>query len=123
MDNDLTFVANPWPGWDNPCHACGAGCRAIDRFCSQCGAADPLGRFAAASDPSMLDPELTAPTVVAGDADEMRSDATMLGALPVTAAGSHPPSTAHPSGGAARSRRHLEAVAALERMLVPGGVF
>jgi serine/threonine protein kinase len=126
MDNDLTYVANPWPGWDNPCHACGAGCRAIDRYCSQCGVADPLGRFAAAfattADPSALDLELTAPTVVAGDVDEMRSDATMLGALPVTAAGSHPPRTAHPSGGG-RSRRHLEAVAALERMLVPGGVF
>jgi serine/threonine protein kinase len=104
MDNDLTYVANQWPGWDIPCHACGAGCRAVDRFCSQCGIADPTGRFASASDPSLLDPDLTAPTLIAGDADEMRSDA-------------------HPSGSGGRSRRHLEAVATLERMLVPGGTF
>ncbi|HEX3110892.1 MAG TPA: serine/threonine-protein kinase [Thermoanaerobaculia bacterium] len=123
MDNDLTYVANPWPGWDIPCHACGAGCRAVDRFCSQCGVADPTGRFANASDPSALDLELTAPTHIAGDADEMRSDATMLGAPAPTAEGSHPPSTAHPSGSGGRSRRHLEAVATLERILVPGGVF
>jgi serine/threonine protein kinase len=123
MDNDLTFVANPWPGWDIPCHACGVGCRAVDRFCSQCGIADPTGRFANASDPSLADAELTAPTLIAGDADEMRSDATMLGASPPTAEGSHPPSTARPSGSGGRSRRHLEAVAMLERMLVPGGVF
>ncbi|HEY2091863.1 MAG TPA: serine/threonine-protein kinase [Thermoanaerobaculia bacterium] len=122
MDNDLTFVANPWPGWDIPCHACGSGCRVVDRFCSQCGVTDPTGRFANASDPSLLDLELTAPTLVAGDADEMRSDATMLGPPPQTAEGSAP-STAHPSGGAGRSRRHLEAVATLERILVPGGVF
>jgi serine/threonine protein kinase len=120
MDNDLTYVANPWPGWDIPCHACGAGCRAIDRFCSQCGAADPTGRFANASDPSLLDLELTAPTLIAGDADEMRSDATMLGASPPSGEGSHPQSTAHPSG---RTKRHLESVAILERILVPGGVF
>ncbi|HEX7191598.1 MAG TPA: serine/threonine-protein kinase [Thermoanaerobaculia bacterium] len=117
MDNDLTFVANPWPGWDIPCHACGSGCRAVDRFCSQCGIPDPTGRFANASDPSLLDLELTAPTLVAGDADEMRSDATMLGASPSTAEGSHP------SGSGGRSRRHIEAVATLERILVPGGVF
>ncbi len=121
MDNDLTYVANPWPGWDIPCHACGAGCRAVDRFCSQCGVADPTGRFANASDPSMLDLELTAPTLIAGDADEMRSDATMLGAPQPAAEGSHPPSTAHPSGN--RSKRHLEGIATLERILVPGGVF
>ena len=35
MDSDLP--AEPWPGWDLACVACGAGCRAIDRFCSQCG--------------------------------------------------------------------------------------
>ena len=123
MDNDLTYVANPWPGWDIPCHACGSGCRAVDRFCSQCGIADPTGRFANASDPSMVDLELTAPTLIAGDADEMRSDATMLGAPAPTAEGSHPPSTAHPSGGGGRSKRHLEGIATLERILVPGGVF
>lgn len=122
MDNDLTYVANPWPGWDIPCHACGAGCRAVDRFCSQCGVADPTGRLAAGSNPSLLDLELTAPTIVAGDADEMRSDATMLGAPPPTE-GSHPPSTVRPSGGAGRTKRHLESVATLERILVPGGVF
>src|ERR1051326_8363693 len=114
MDNDLTYVANPWPGWDIPCHACGAGCRAVDRFCSQCGVADPTGRFANGSDPSRAALELTAPTLIAGDADEMRSDATMLGAPPPTAEGSHP------SG---RTKRHTEAIATLERILVPGGVF
>ena len=43
MGSDLTYYANAWPGYDNPCVACGAGCRAIDRYCSQCGKADPLG--------------------------------------------------------------------------------
>jgi serine/threonine protein kinase len=123
MDNDLTFVANPWPGWDIPCHACGSGCRAIDRFCSQCGADDPTGRFAKESEPPMGDLELTAPTLIAGDADEMRSDATMLGVPPLAAGSSYPPETAHPSGSGGRSKRHLEGIATLERILVPGGIF
>src|SRR5205823_3618498 len=58
MGSDLTYHANAWPGYDNPCVACGAGCRAIDRFCSQCGQPDPLGPR---EEPSYDDDELARP--------------------------------------------------------------
>jgi serine/threonine protein kinase len=48
-----------WPGYDLTCLTCGAGCRSIDRFCSQCGRPDPSGHD---------DPMLSEPTfVVSGE--------------------------------------------------------
>src|SRR5437867_2888593 len=39
MDN-----SNGEQAYDLNCISCGAACRAIDRFCSQCGRPDPTGR-------------------------------------------------------------------------------
>jgi serine/threonine protein kinase len=120
MGSDLTYYANAWPGYDNPCVACGAGCRAIDRFCSQCGKEDPLGPRD--DPPYLFDDELaTSDTVIAGDADELRPDATM-----VSTAETDPDASATAISGpptARRSRRAGEAAATLERMLIPGNVF
>ena len=115
MGSDLTYHANAWPGYDNPCVACGAGCRAIDRFCSQCGQPDPLGPR---EEPSYDDDELArSPTVVAMDADELRPDATNLQLEQAATAISGPQTTTRARG------RNTEAALALERMLIPGNVF
>jgi serine/threonine protein kinase len=126
MDNDLTFVANPSPGREIPCNACGAGCRPIDRFCSQCGIADPTARANADAD----DADAMLPTLVAGDVDEMRPDATMFAAPPPpvspqaeTAVSWSGAESRRPSSSISRSRRHTESIAALEKILVPGGTF
>jgi serine/threonine protein kinase len=110
MGSDLTYHANAWPGYDNPCVACGAACRAIDRFCSQCGHPDPLGPREPLRLPFEDDDLATSDTIVSTDPDEMRPDATMLS----TTGGERTPG---------RGKRTKEAQAALERMLVPGGVF
>jgi len=115
MGSDLTYYANAWPGYDNPCVACGAGCRAIDRFCSQCGRPDPLG---ALEDSSPVVDELSvSPTIIASDVDELRPDATMLSFEQSQTAISGP----RPTGPA--PRRNTESTKTLERMLVPGNVF
>jgi serine/threonine protein kinase len=119
MGSDLTYYANAWPGYDNPCVACGAACRAIDRFCSQCGHPDPLGPREPIRLPFEEDDLATSDTIVSTDPDEMRPDATML---------SMPPAGGDVAGTEMRTpgrtgKRTREAQAALERMLVPGGVF
>src|SRR5437870_4182878 len=120
MGSDLTYYANAWPGYDNPCVRCGAGCRAIDRFCSQCGQIDPLGPRK--NEPITPEDEelLRAPTMIVGDVDELRPDATVMPiALPQdapTMLGTGSQSTSR----APRRRRTAEATLALERMLVPG---
>jgi serine/threonine protein kinase len=118
MGSDLTYHANPWPGYENPCIACGAGCRAIDRFCSQCGHADPLGPRELIRLPFEDDDLATSDTIVSTDPDEMRRDATML---PKTPAAEDGIGTEMRTPG--RGKRTKETQAALERMLVPGGVF
>jgi len=123
MGSDLTYYTNAWPGYDNPCKACGAGCRAIDRYCSQCGQRDPLGaredEVEVEAEP--IDDELArSPTVIATDVDELRPDATMLSfEQSPTAISARPKSTIRPGP----SRRTAEAQAQLERMLIPGNVF
>jgi serine/threonine protein kinase len=119
MGSDLTYYANAWPGFDNPCKTCGAGCRAIDRYCSQCGQRDPLGPRE--EEVASVDDELAkSPTIIAGDTDELRPDATMLSfEQSPTAISARPKPTIRPGP----SRRTAEAQAQLERMLLPGNVF
>src|SRR5438105_1478207 len=122
MGSDLTYYANAWPAYDSPCVACGTGCRPIDRFCSQCGQADPLGPRD--ETPFLFDDELaTSATIIAEDSDEMRPDATIVGASPsppaVQGSGDDIENGAtaisHANIPLRSRKRTAEAVAALER--------
>jgi serine/threonine protein kinase len=114
MGSDLTYYANAWPGYDNPCIWCGAGCRVIDRFCSQCGRADPIGLREPGDEPIENDDLSQSPTIISSDTDQMSPDATIVGAMPPDRA---------PTNPGRKRRRNTEAAAALERMLIPGNVF
>jgi|GEM_PF-563925 len=115
MGSDLTYFANGWTGYDNPCQGCGAGCRAIDRFCSQCGRPDPLGPREEGT--LEIDEFSSSPTIVATDADEMRPDATMVGKSGQLLENAAPHTTTR------TRRRSTESALTLERMLIPGNVF
>src|SRR5882672_636556 len=103
-----------WPEYEHACMFCGAGCRAIDRFCSQCGRPDPCGRPEVGSDELLL-----APTLVVGpDEDSDLPDATFLATL---GTGETPQVTV------SRRRKKTEAqkrrTTELRAMLLPGAVF
>ncbi|HVR39117.1 MAG TPA: serine/threonine-protein kinase [Thermoanaerobaculia bacterium] len=126
MGTDLTFIGGGWTGYDIPCSACGSGCRAIDRFCSQCGQPDPTGRFG--------DDMLTAPTIITHE-DEFRASVPGLDILTpepapdntiVLAEDDAPREQTRPGlrvSKAERSAKRAAAAATLERMLIPGNVF
>jgi serine/threonine protein kinase len=114
-----------WPEYAIPCSTCGAGCRPVDRFCSQCGRRDPTGRFGPAT---VEDALLTSPTMVGSNGPDIdqypQLSPTMYSVEPVSfddeppnpepadqtivltpeeaAHKSHPPSAS--SSGALRSR-------------------
>jgi serine/threonine protein kinase len=108
------------PGWDIPCRECRAGCRSIDRFCSQCGISDPTGKRAFTPTDDDL---LTAATLV-GDEDGNVESATFLspappeGADPVTVM-----KAAKPSTGSRRRDKAQHTKNQLDQLLVPGAVF
>jgi CheY-like chemotaxis protein len=127
--------------YDIPCAACGAGCRSIDRFCSQCGHRDPTGRFAP-------DDLLTAPTMIATPDEPIdafpqmkptfitRSESLDLivdddstdekPVIPTIVLPADSPNTPPPVRRRTREQRaqkQAERSAALEKMLVPGNTF
>jgi serine/threonine protein kinase len=92
------------PGYDLVCHACGAGVRPIDRFCSQCGRRDPARQEGSAHD----DPIFSSTTIVGSEADlsdfgEATTQATLI------------------KGASGKSVRAN--TLAVEAMLMPGSVF
>ncbi len=89
------------PEYDLTCIACGAACRPIDRFCSQCGRPDPTGRE---------DPLLSQSTLVT-NAEEV---------LPTFVA---PSSTQQGTLVKEGRRKKTHDTHALQRMLTPGSVF
>ena len=110
------------PGWDIPCRECSAGCRSIDRFCSQCGCPDPTG---AKASPPVSDDELTAATLV-GDDDASFDSATFLTpASPVDADPLTMMKAMVKSTSPSKRRRDntLQMKAQLDQLLVPGAVF
>ena len=121
MGNDLTFFANGWTGYDNPCISCGAGCRVIDHFCSQCGRADPLGRREETA--PIMDELSSSPTIVATDVDEMRPDATMVGKSSIEQSLTSISHRPHATARTRNRKRSTESALTLERMLIPGNVF
>ncbi len=108
------------PGWDIPCRSCGAGCRSIDRFCSQCGRRDPTGGGASAPAEDDL---LLAATLI-GDEDGNLESATFLTAAPpelldpVTVMKSVKSTTSSQRREKARHTKDQ-----LAQMLVPGAIF
>jgi serine/threonine protein kinase len=115
MDN---LAPGSWPGYDIPCVGCGSGCRAVDRFCSQCGRPDPTGREIETGDSI-----LTSPTVVVPE-DFVRSPHD------TSPAGTAFPTFVAPSGGeeptlmkAGRRERIRLSTLTLEAMIAPGAVF
>ena len=119
MGTDLTFVAGS-TGQELPCNSCGAGCRLIDRYCSQCGVFNPTGSL----DPNSTSSEiLSSPTMISHDpAPELSETYVSPGAGTMVAPNRIPPGQ---EGRRTRNRKRseAEAVKALEAMLVPGGVF
>jgi len=131
-----------------PCASCGAGCRPIDRFCSQCGRRDPTGRLEAearANDDALLfSPTLViseapaieefpqlAPTLfsinpMGSDAQEVIEPTHVFPIEEITEresiATSPTPHTRRISS-AERRAKEVARIAQLERMLVPGNVF
>ena len=114
-----------WPGWEIPCIGCGAGCRSIDRFCSQCGRPEPAGRaeprpplaFSAEQD----DDFLRSPTLVVDDEDGNAESATFI--APPPAAGGEPGTFVMPESTRKKRDRTEQTKAQLAQMLVPGAVF
>ena len=92
-----------WPGYDLICVDCGAACRPIDKFCSQCGRRDPAGA---------QDAELNAPTLVA-------SEATADKPYPTFVAPSHQGTLA----ATGRRKKGGRDTLAVQQMLQPGSVF
>jgi serine/threonine protein kinase len=91
------------------CVACGSPCRAIDRFCSQCGRRDPTNQGLAAEPDALLHAQTIVGgseegLTVIGDDDEEDVDATIIGK------------------GARRVSLERN-LATLAQMLVPGAMF
>ncbi|HKO56278.1 MAG TPA: serine/threonine-protein kinase, partial [Thermoanaerobaculia bacterium] len=103
-----------WAGYELACPACRAGVRAIDRFCSQCGAALPPPAVADRPHTIMAD---EAPTFVSTADFEDRPEAT----LPTFVA--EEGKDHHSVVRSAKRSRTRDAAAALELMLQPGSVF
>src|SRR5258706_1738235 len=111
-------------GWGIPCRACGAGCRPIDRFCSQCGRPDPTGRLRSVESDNML----VSPTLVVDDDDGNLESATFFAPPPqgVAMELEHPDDATYVKAATAPGRRRdklLQTKAQLDEMLVPGAVF
>jgi CheY-like chemotaxis protein len=114
MDSEPTS----WMAWDLPCLGCGAGCRSIDRFCSQCGRPDPTGRAAGVD---VADPLLRSSTIVSDDEDENMESATFI-APPPASMGERPETFVRKTSSRRRDKT-LQTKAQLDQMLVPGAVF
>src|SRR5688572_27501990 len=117
MGTDLTFVAGS-SGHDVPCNSCGAGCRLIDRYCSQCGVFNPTGSLSANDASNEM---LNAPTIISYETPPPETypsaeDGTMV------APNRRIPPTVEGMRTRSRKQSEAEAVKALEAMLVPGGV-
>ncbi|MEA2240353.1 MAG: eukaryotic-like serine/threonine-protein kinase [Thermoanaerobaculia bacterium] len=99
-----------WPGYDLACHACGAGVRPIDQFCSQCGRRDPAHQQGFHS----ADGSLTSDTLVGGPAEDT---------YPTFIA----PEEAMSQGTLIKSVRRSQSTRlntqAVETMLAPGTIF
>src|SRR5258708_4429842 len=111
-------------GWGIPCRACGAGCRPIDRYCSQCGRPDPTGRLRAVESDEML----ISPTLVVDDDDGNLESATFFAPPPQGAAmesehADEPTYVKAPTAPVRRRDKLLQTKAQLDEMLVPGAVF
>ncbi|HWW62981.1 MAG TPA: protein kinase [Thermoanaerobaculia bacterium] len=127
MGTDLTFIGGGWTGYDIPCSACGSGCRAIDRFCSQCGQQDPTGRFG--------DALLTAPTIITTEEELRHSRSSGIAILEPEPAPDNtivlpdedePREETRPSARVSKEEKKAKrraAAATLERMLIPGNTF
>src|SRR5688500_16694403 len=121
MGTDLTFMAGS-SGQEVPCNSCGAGCRLIDRYCSQCGVFNPTGSLDA-NEPS--NEMLNASTIISDDALPLpdRSETYVSPDDGTVVAPNRPVRTREGMRTRNRKQSEAEAVKALEAMLVPGGVF
>jgi serine/threonine protein kinase len=108
------------PGWDIPCRTCGAACRSIDRFCSQCGRRDPTGGTSGPAEDDLL----TAATLI-GDEDGNLESATFLTAGPPEAV--DPVTVMKVAAKVSTSSRRRDKARhtkdQLDQMLEPGAVF
>lgn len=92
--------------YDLICVSCGSACRAMDRFCSQCGRADPANRDA------LLRAETITPATAGENAEET-----------ATIVGDDSLDEDTIIGQSARRRSTEKNLATLAQMLVPGAVF
>jgi hypothetical protein len=88
--------------YDLICVSCGSACRAMDRFCSQCGRADPANRDELLHAETIIPSTVDETATIIGD-DDIEQDTII--------------------GRSARRRSLEKNLATLAQMLVPGAVF
>jgi CheY-like chemotaxis protein len=114
MDNDATRLPGGWPGYDLACVSCGSGVRPIDRFCSQCGRADPTR--SAVEGGAFDEQELISPTIVVPE-DEVPVEPTFVTTGEVVFTDKTMMTRSR------RTEMQKRREAALREMLEPGSVF